>query len=42
MRCILENNRKEFLEVELPAILRKMELLGLDPEEILTRSDLIV
>jgi len=39
---ILENNRKEFLEVELPAILKKMELLGLDPEELLTRSDLIV
>ena len=39
---ILENNRKEFLEGELPAILKKMELLGLDPEELLTRSDLIV
>ncbi len=27
---VLENNRKEFLEVELPAVIKKMELLGLD------------
>ncbi len=30
---VLENERKEFLEVELPAVLKKMELLGLDPKE---------
>ena len=39
---VLENNRKEFLEVELPAIMRKMELLGLDPEVLLSKSDLII
>ena len=39
---VLENNRKEFLEVELPAVLRKMELLGLDPEVLLSKSDLII
>ncbi len=27
---ILETQRQEFLEIEVPAILRKMELLGLD------------
>lgn len=30
---VLENERKAFLEVELPAVLKKMELLGLDPKE---------
>lgn len=32
---VLANDRKEFLEVELPAILRKMELLGIDSKELL-------
>jgi len=32
---VLANDRKEFLENELPAILKKMELLGIDPKEIL-------
>ncbi|MBR1405959.1 MAG: GntR family transcriptional regulator [Bacteroidales bacterium] len=31
---ILEAQRKAFLEEEVPQILRKMELLGLDPAEI--------
>ena len=39
---VLENNRKEFMEVELPAFLRKMELLGLDPDELLSKSNLII
>ena len=39
---VLENNRKEFMEVELPAFLRKMELLGLDPDERLSKSNLII
>ncbi len=30
--------RKEFMDNELPQILRRIELLGLDPAEILTRS----
>ena len=34
---VLENNRKEFLEVELPAVIKKMELLGLDPKELLIK-----
>ena len=29
---VLQTQRKEFLENELPAILRRMELLGIDPE----------
>lgn len=35
---VLENNRKEFLEVELPAFLKKMELLGLDPKELISKK----
>lgn len=31
---VLESSRKEFLEEELPVVIRKMELLGLDPKEI--------
>ena len=31
---VLENSRKEFLEEELPVVIRKMELLGLNPKEI--------
>ena len=29
-----ENSRKEFLEAELPVVIRKMELLGLNPKEL--------
>lgn len=36
---VLENDRKEFLEVELPAFLKKMELLGLDPKELINRNE---
>ena len=35
---VLENNRKEFLEVELPAVIKKMELLGLDPKELISKK----
>ena len=31
---VLENSRKEFLETELPVVIRKMELLGLNPKEL--------
>ena len=31
---VLESSRKEFLEEELPAVIRKMELLGLDPKDV--------
>ena len=31
---VLESSRKEFLEEELPVVIRKMELLGLDPKEV--------
>ena len=31
---VLESSRKEFIEQELPGIVRKMELLGLDPKEL--------
>ena len=39
---IMENERKEFLEVELPAIIKKMELLGIDPKEIAERNNWII
>ena len=29
---VLQTQRREFLENELPVILRRMELLGIDPE----------
>ena len=32
---VLENLRKDFLENELPGIIRKMQLLGIRPEEVL-------
>lgn len=32
---ILRSQRKEFLEKELPEILRRMELLGIKPEELI-------
>jgi hypothetical protein len=31
---VLENSREEFLKEEVPVFIRKMELLGLKPEEI--------
>ena len=31
---VLENSRKEFLENELRVVIRKMELLGLNPKEL--------
>ena len=31
---VLENSRKEFLETELPVVIRKMELLGLNLKEL--------
>lgn len=31
---VLESSRKEFIENELPVMIRKMELLGLDPKEL--------
>ena len=31
---VLENSRKEFLETELPVVIRKMELLDLNPKEL--------
>lgn len=34
MEIVLENSRKEFLETELPVVIRKMELLGLNPKEL--------
>lgn len=34
MAIVLESSRKEFLEEELPLVIKKMELLGLDPKEI--------
>ena len=33
-QVVLESQRKEFLEDELPAILRRMELLGIDFENL--------
>jgi len=33
-QVVLESQRKEFLEEELPAILRRMELLGIDFENL--------
>lgn len=32
---VREERRKEFMEVELPQILKRLRLLGLDPEEVL-------
>lgn len=31
---VLENSRKEFMENDFPAFLRKMELLGLNPDDL--------
>ena len=31
---ILENDRKEFMETELPAFIKRMKLLGIDPNTI--------
>jgi hypothetical protein len=32
---VLDAERKEFLENELPNVIKKMELLGLNPKELL-------
>lgn len=32
---VLEEQRKEFINNELPAILKRMKLLGIDPKEVL-------
>ena len=32
---VLEGQRKEFIDNELPAILKRMKLLGIDPKEVL-------
>jgi len=34
MNVVLENERKEFIENELPAIIKRMKLLGIDPSSI--------
>ncbi len=39
---VLENNRKEFLEVELPAVIKKMDLVGLDPKELLDKNNWVI
>ena len=35
---VLESSSKEFLEKELPLVLRKMQLLELDPKDLLDQS----
>ena len=37
VRIVLESERREFIENELPAILKRMKLLGIDPS-MLTQS----
>ena len=37
---VLESSRKEFLEEELPVVVRKMELLGLDPKEVFKKQEI--
>jgi DNA-binding transcriptional regulator YhcF (GntR family) len=32
---VLENMRKDFIENELPGIIKKMQLLGINPEDVL-------
>jgi hypothetical protein len=34
---VLEAQRKEFMEKDVPEFLRRMELLGIDPGSILTK-----
>lgn len=34
MKIVLENERKEFIENELPAIIKRMKLLGIDPASL--------
>ncbi|MBQ8810853.1 MAG: GntR family transcriptional regulator [Bacteroidales bacterium] len=34
-RIVLEEQKKEFLNNELPSILKRMRLLGIDPKEVL-------
>lgn len=35
LETVLATQRKDFLENELPQILRRMKLLGIDPKEVL-------
>ena len=37
-KLVLESSRKEFLEEELPVIIKKMELLDLDPAELFNKE----
>ena len=41
-KIVLDNDRKEFMEQELPAIFKKMELLGIDPKELTDKSNWII
>ena len=34
-KTVLEAQKKDFLENELPQILKRMKLLGIDPKEVL-------
>ncbi|MCQ2134372.1 MAG: GntR family transcriptional regulator [Bacteroidales bacterium] len=34
LNVVLENERKEFIENELPAIIKRMKLLGIDPSSL--------
>ncbi|MBQ8061443.1 MAG: GntR family transcriptional regulator [Bacteroidales bacterium] len=38
MEIVLESSRKDFIENELPVMMRKMELLGLDPKELFSNK----
>jgi len=35
LEIVLKNERENFLEKELPQLLRRMSLLGIDPKEII-------
>lgn len=39
---VLKNVRQEFLDNEWPVVMKKMELLGLDPKELLSNSNWII
>ena len=39
---VLEAQRKEFMEKDVPEFLRRMELLGIDPGSILTKKDILL
>jgi len=38
-KVILEEQRREFIQVEMPQILRRMKLLGLDPSIFVSESN---